>query len=409
MDDVRSFVRLVERSPMPDLWPDVASRRPGAFPPPAPPGRRATAAVVALAVAAAGFVFVYEAVRPDDTAPIVETPTPSVEPLTGEPTITAEIAVPEGLTAYDVAVGAGAAWIALDEGIVDDGGGGWIGRIDPTTNEIVAQIAVESSPYRDQIAATDDAVWIASGSVIERIDPATNEIVARVELGDRSAVSIAADATAVWALAINTPSDDPREWTGRLVRIDPATNEIVADVPLGSHPVGYIDELRLGGGSVWVLGVLLPDPEGPEYGSDLIRVDPATNEIVARIAVPGFHMAAGDDEVWVRYPEDGVVDSPGETWLWTRVDASTNQPSSPFAFDGDDPGDGLILVTREALWSVGYDEQGAVRVTSFDPATLEVTAQSAPFNTQFHGAVVDAATRTVWVATGESMVRLDIA
>lgn len=410
MDDVRSFLRLVERAPMPDLWPDAASRTPGPLPPSAGPGSRVAAATIALVVAAAGFVFVYEAVRPFDTRSRAGTPTPPFEPeaLTGEPTITAEIPVPEGLTTYDMAVGAGAAWVALDEGVIDDGGGGAIGRIDPATNEIVAQIPVESSPYRDQIAATDDAVWVASRRAIERIDPATNEVVAQVDIGDRSAAAVAADATAVWALGIATPADDIGESTGSLIRIDPASNAIVADISLGSHPVGYLDELRLGAGSVWVLGVRLNGSNNDEFGSDLIRVDPASNEIVAEIPVGGFHMAVGTDEVWVRFPADGVLDSPSESWLWTRVDASTNEPSPPFAFDEVDPADGLRLVASGALWAVGYDEQGDVRVTSFDPTTLQVVAQSEAIGANLNGATVDAATRTVWIATGRTIVRLDI-
>jgi hypothetical protein len=412
MHDVRSLLRLVERAPMPDLWPDVASRTPGPLPPSPGPVRRLVGAAIALAVAAAGFAFVYEAMRSDHGSSGVGTPTPTVEPsppsLIGHPTITAEIPVPDGLTAYDLAVGAGAVWVGLDEGIVDDGGGGVIGRIDPSTNEIVAQIPVEDSPYFDQIAATDDAVWVAVGTEIERIDPATNEITARVEIGDRSAVAVAADGTSVWALAVATHSDDAAEWSGSLVRIDPASNAIVADIPLGSHPVGYLDELRLGAGSVWVLGVRLVEPEGPEFGSDLIRVDPATDSIIARIPVNGFHMAVGSDEVWIRFPADGVLDSPDDRWLWKRVNVSTNEPSTPFAWAADDAGDGLSLVTPTALWAAGYDEEHDVRVTSFDPTTLQVATQSDAVGSNLNDAVVDAATRTAWIATGGSVVRLDI-
>ena len=411
MRDVDSLVRLVDRAPVPDLWSDIQSRTPGPVPAAPRPGRRVAAAVTALAVAALGFVFVYTAVRPDDALQGPGTPAPTTEPgsLTGEPTISAEIPVPDDLTAYDIAVGAGAAWVALDEGVVDDGGGGVIGRIDPATNEITARIRVERSPYRDQIAATDEAVWVASGEEILRIDPATNEIVARVAIGDRFAAAVAADDTATWVLASSIHSDDPAQWTGSLVRIDPTSTAIVADIPLGSFPVGYHDELRLGAGSVWLLGIRLLDPGGPEYGSDLIRVDPATNEIAARIPVGGFHMAVGPKEVWVRFPADGVVDSPDDQWLWTRIDVSTDEPSSPFAFEAATVRhDGLRLVTTDALWAVGYDDQDKVRVASLDPTTLHVVTQSDAIGSSFGGAVVDTDTRTVWITSGKTIVRLDI-
>lgn len=40
-----------------------------------------------------------------------------------------------------------------------------------------------------------------------------------------------------------------------------------------------------------MLGVRSFEKEDAEYGSDLIRIDPATNAIAARIPVGGFHPA----------------------------------------------------------------------------------------------------------------------
>lgn len=410
MDDVRSLVKQVDRAPMPDLWPEIRSRSPSPLPPAPGRGRRSIAAVVALAISAAGFALAYEALRPADEPPIGETPSPPVTtpPLTGEPTITAEIPVPDGLQAIGgLAVGAGSAWVALDEGVIDDASAGSIGRIDLATNELVATIPVERTPWRGQMAATDDAVWAGTGDEIVRIDPASSQIVSRIEIpGGRFVSGVAADGEAVWALAIDTSSLEASAWTGSLVRIDPDSNAIVADIPLGDHPVGYLDVLRVGAGSVWVLGVLLPQPEGPEYGSDLIRVDPATNTIAARIPVPGFHMAVGADEAWVLFPADGVVDSSTETWRWTRIDSSTNEPSPPFTFESGVFG--LRLVTSEALWTVEEDDQGEGWVTSYDPATLDVLSRSAPIAHPLHDALVDAASRTVWIAGRDVIVRLDI-
>lgn len=126
---------------------------------------------------------------------------------------------------------------------------------------------------------------------LERIDPDTNTVVASVDLRGRPISAIAADPTAVWAVAITEPSDEAGEWTGNRVRTDTATNEIVAEIPLGPQMAGYEDEVMLGAGSVWVLGVRSFEKEDAEYGSDLIRIDPATNEIAARIPIGGFHPA----------------------------------------------------------------------------------------------------------------------
>jgi DNA-binding beta-propeller fold protein YncE len=273
-------------------------------------------------------------------------------------------------------------------------------RIDLATNEIAAEIRLRHTPWRDRIAATDEAVWVASSSLLERIDPATNTVVASVELPDVSISAITADDAAVWVVTI---ADDGGQPTGTLVRIDTATNEIAAEIPLGPEVAGYDDSVMLGAGSVWVLGVRWFEEEDVEYGSDLIRVDPATNAIVARIPIGGFDMVMGTDEVWVRFPADGMFDGP-ERWLWTRVNVLTNEPSEPFEFD--DPG--LRLVTPGGLWSVGYNEQQNVRVTRFDPETLQVQARSEPIRSYFTDAVLDPASGTVWVSAVWSVVRLDI-
>jgi hypothetical protein len=86
------------------------------------------------------------------------------------------------------------------------------------------------------------------------------------------------------------------------------------------------------------------------------------------------------------------------------VDLGTGQPSEPFRFEVD----GLKLVTPEALWSVGYDEQENVRVTRFDPDTLDVEARSEPVRSYYHDAVLDAASGTVWISALSAIVRFDI-
>jgi DNA-binding beta-propeller fold protein YncE len=370
--------------------------------------RRVLVGAFALALAAAGIAFATRALRPDDSPKAEATLSPSVQttpvpPLTGDPRITAEIPLVDdqrnGGTG-GVAVGAGSAWVGIGRG-----GAGFVARIDLATNEVVAEIPVQESPFRKRIAATDEAVWVASDGVLERIDPDTNTVVASVDLQGRPISAIAADSTAVWAVAITEPSDQAGEWTGSLIRVDTATNQVAAEIPLGSQVAGYEDEVMVGAGSVWVLGVRWFEEEDAEYGSDLIRIDPSTNAIAARIPVGGFHMVMGADEVWVRFIADGVFDTYGERRLWTRVDALTNEPSQPF----DLAADGLKIVTPEALWSVGYDEQQNVRVSRLDPQTLEVEARSDPVRSLYTDAVLDSASRTVWVSAGYSVVRLDIA
>lgn len=331
-------------------------------------------------------------------SPSVETsPSPS---LTGEPRITAEIPLLDPGSDFvvgGITFGAGSAWVGLSRGKAASS----LVRIDPATNAIAAEIPLPAATWRKRIAATDDAVWLASFGLLERIDPTTNTVVAKVALPDRSISAITADETAVWVVTIADEDGHPE---GVLVRVDASNNEIVAEIPLGPQVVGYEDEVILGAGSVWVLGVRWFEPEDAEYGSDLIRIDPATNAIVARIPIGGFHMVMGIGNVWVLFPADGVFDQSSERWLWTQVDVVTNEPSDPFEFDDA----GLRLVTPDALWSVGYDEQENVRVTRFDPETLQVVARSEPIRSYFTDAVMDTASGTVWVSAVYSVVRVDI-
>src|SRR5260370_40482112 len=88
---------------------------------------------------------------------------------------------------------------------------------------------------------------------------------------------------------------------GALVGIDPAT-DAARTFPL---PAGKIEDLAAGEGAVWV-STTCP-------ASDcLLRVDPATGRVVARI--PGDHLfgqvTVGDGAVWASDGEAGSPDQP---------------------------------------------------------------------------------------------------
>ncbi|HEV8563407.1 MAG TPA: hypothetical protein VGR41_00675 [Actinomycetota bacterium] len=411
MIDLDSRFRDADRIQVFDRWREIIEREPKPPYREPEPGRRFLITTFALALAVAGVAFGINALRPDGRTSLT-TSSPTEEPspfpaLTGEPRITAEIPIPGGEIGGVGAVGAGSAWAGMSP--LNGEGSGHVMRIDLETNEVIADIPVRSLP--GPMAATDDAIWIGSRGAVERIDPSTNTVVATLEIPDRSVSAIAADTDAVWAITIpDAPGDGATE--GVLVRIDSATNAIVAEIPLGEEVNGYADEVQIGAGSVWALGVRWFEKEDAEYGSDLVRVDPATNTIAARIPVGGFQMVMSTTDVWVRFPADGVFDAVyagerGELWLWTRVNIETNEASEPFKFVDS----GLQLVTPQALWSVGYaeyDEQENVRVTRFDSETLEIAARSEPIAPIFTGAVIDPASGTVWVSALESIVRLDI-
>ncbi len=134
------------------------------------------------------------------------------------------------------------------------------------------------------------SIWVPScGSTkeIERLDPATGKVTASIAAeAANSEGGIAVGAGSVWF--VTKPSN--------LVRIDPATNAIIAttELPSGSeNPV-------FGDGFVWV----------SSFGHDaLLKVDPKTNAVVATIAIgpkPRF-ITVGEGSVWTLNQGDGSV------------------------------------------------------------------------------------------------------
>ncbi len=101
---------------------------------------------------------------------------------------------------------------------------------------------------------------------------------------------VAVNKGAVWVL-----SGD-----GNLLKVDPATNEIAATVPVGDSP----SHLAVYGGGVWAM------VQAKEYR--LVRVDPQTMQIVASEDIgplaklaPGA-LAAGGGYVWF-WSEEGLA------------------------------------------------------------------------------------------------------
>jgi streptogramin lyase len=83
-----------------------------------------------------------------------------------------------------------------------------------------------------------------------------------------------------------------------VLRIDPRTHRVVARIRVGGGDLG----LAVGAGSLWALQYNASGPNGP-----LLRIDPRTNRVVARIAltmrsgvpVAAAGVVASHDNVWV--------------------------------------------------------------------------------------------------------------
>jgi virginiamycin B lyase len=137
------------------------------------------------------------------------------------------------------------------------------------------------------LAVGEGGVWAASGGgcsgSVTRIDPDRDEVVATIPVDDEAA-DVAVGGGAVWAVGgkcdASTPGDD-----ARVFRIDPATNRLVATIPLNLYSSGRAPDfpgaVAAGQGGVWVALSF-----GPRTG-EVVRIDPRTNRVVARIPTGG--------------------------------------------------------------------------------------------------------------------------
>jgi YVTN family beta-propeller protein len=179
------------------------------------------------------------------------------------------------------------------------------------------------------VAFGADAVWFLSGNqTVSRIDAASATVAARIRFEGQVAgielPSIAAGEDGVW---VSAGGGVPG---GVLTRIDPATNEQVAalEVP-GAGPVAA------GLGGVWIADQW--------YDSQSVwQIDSGVNRVVRSIRVGPlpFGIALGEGAVWVT-TSDGMV---------SRIDPTTSKVvrqirvgGTPF---GIAVGDGFVWVAR---------------------------------------------------------------
>jgi streptogramin lyase len=259
----------------------------------------------------------------------------------------------------------------------------------PTAGKIVATIHLHPGPMGTVFA--NDAVWVAehNAGTVARIDPATNKVVRRVEIPSGQPARLAAGREGLWHL----PYSD-----NTLQELDPATNQVSADVPDLGEPDENCCSLAVGAGSVWVpkghFGLYRVDAASHKVvaqipidnffgsvfglgsiwgtsGGNVFRLDPATNSVSARIAVPGLAevaiepgccpaLALGLGAVWV-----------GAGKKVARVDPNTNTVSALISVPA--PVD-FVAASDDSVWVVGTIPNGATRLWRIDPATSKVVA-----------------------------------
>jgi hypothetical protein len=287
-------------------------------------------------------------------------------------------------------------------------------RVDPATNAIMATIALpdQSEWPEDNVAYGHGSVWVpvASPDTVDqpeldgllRIDPATNKIVARIHIG-QSPEGIAITQNAVWT------ANHRAEWvsgapaaTGKYdaSRVDPSSNTETTRVLVEARPTegASRDYWCCGPSSITAAagGLWLTDPQS--FGNGLvIRVDPATNAVTARISFENTKAVAcgqivGDDAaIWVESSCD-------DTYV-AHIDPQTNTIAA--AIDTGNPTTGIALGFG-SVWVTAAGPFGVTGLNRIDPATNKVVARTK--------LVLPSAIATglgsVWVGSNKNLLRI---
>jgi DNA-binding SARP family transcriptional activator/streptogramin lyase len=205
-------------------------------------------------------------------------------------------------------------------------------RIDPGTNTIVERIPGVGYQANAVLAAAG-SVWVSSRDGLFRINPDTNRIVARLDLRGGTLVFGFLN---VWHATLDN----------RLVRIDLAENKVAAAIRIDSGATDWTNEVAIGFGSVWLA-------HADEH--TLLRVDPATNRIVARIrgfgsSYSGMPIAIGEGAVW-------ALRFAGYRMALFRVDPVKNKVVAriPVGKRGASPPAGTVTVGAGSVWTGNWD------------------------------------------------------
>ena len=174
-----------------------------------------------------------------------------------------------------VAAGEGAVW-AVDDGSIEQ----TLVKVDPQTETVIGSFPMPGG--LSGVRAGYGGVWIAKTNAdsVLHVDPTDGSVLSEIAVGVRPRF-LAVGEGSVWVM---------NEGDGTVSRIDPASDSVTATILVATRPVQGGD-IAVGGGSVWA-----------RISDQLVaRIEPATNEVVARFGPPAGSgsVAADDAAAWI--------------------------------------------------------------------------------------------------------------
>jgi hypothetical protein len=211
----------------------------------------------------------------------------------------------------------GAAWFGEADGALwaTHQGGIGLARIDPSTSTVVEEVGDDPSCGAPVVAF--DSLWQSAcdGGVVMRIDPARNVVVDRIPAAGYGPLVLAGG-------RLIAPGPEG------LASLDPDTRVFT--------PIGYPDAVdprftASDGETVWVMGT-----------TELVRVDPAAGQVLARFDYPGARsISFADGSGWLTAAGDGVIE----------IDLATNQAGRVIPVPG---APNVSHVTDSVLWITDF-------------------------------------------------------
>jgi DNA-binding beta-propeller fold protein YncE len=236
---------------------------------------------------------------------------------------------------------------------------GTVSRIDPDRREVIRTIGV-GAPAVD-LAIGQGAVWVANGSdgTVSRIDPNVDAVVATIDLRGSSEL--------VWNPAYAVDAGGDSIWVAvgprHVVRLDPATNEVMATIDVHSVPVS----VAFGEEALWVVTL----------AARALRIEPGMNAATIDVAI-GYPLAmtAGRDAIW-------ISDARGQIW---RVDPGTAAVSQTIPV-----GKGIVGLCADAraVWAANNAEGWVGRIDARHGQVVgHVTVGHAPTDVALEDGIV---------------------
>ena len=256
-------------------------------------------------------------------------------------------------------VGAAVAWVGQDDGGTTSAGAA---ALDPDTGAILETVHLGTSP--SSVAIGEGSVWVidADDKTISQIDPETREVV-RTFSTSSTPTDIAVGAGAVWIGNAGAEGGSPLPES--VSRFDPESSVPIATIQLAPDPPGHIFGLFAAPGrriavspdAVWVIAA----------DQSLYRIDPRTNDLVARIDdVEASDVATGEGDVWVTDGSDLVEIDPVRNTVARRIPLDS---SGPLAIGGG----AVWMAQDEGLLRIDTDAQAGQSSVELGPWVGDVS------------------------------------